>query len=85
MLRRYLFKRLLVAIPSLVIASLIVFVISDRVHYPIAFAMIAGQLIGGRLGAGMAIRHGAPFIRVIFITVVLAMVAKLLWDQFGAR
>jgi uncharacterized membrane protein YfcA len=65
------------------IASLLVFVISDRVHYPIAFAMIAGQLIGGRLGASMAIRHGAPFIRVIFITVVFAMVVKLLWDQFA--
>jgi uncharacterized membrane protein YfcA len=33
----------------------------------------------------MAIRHGAPFIRVIFITVVFAMVIKLLWDQFGTR
>ena len=65
-------------------ASLLVFVISDRVHYPIAFTMIAGQLIGGRMGASMAIRHGAPFIRVIFITVVFALVMKLLWDQFSA-
>lgn len=66
-------------------ASLLVFVISGRVHYPIAAAMIAGQLIGGRLGAQMAIKHGAGFIRVIFIAVVLAMVSKLLWDQFGPR
>ena len=64
-------------------ASLIIFVVGGRVNYEIAGVMIAGQLIGGRLGAGMAIRHGAPFIRIIFITVVLAMVAKLLWDQFG--
>lgn len=66
-------------------ASLLVFIITDRVNYEIAAAMIAGQLIGGRLGAGMAIKHGAPFIRVIFITVVFAMVAKLLWDQFAPR
>jgi uncharacterized membrane protein YfcA len=66
-------------------ASLLVFVITARVNYKIAAVMIAGQLIGGRLGASMAIRHGAPFIRVIFIAVVLAMVIKLLWDQFGAR
>lgn len=62
------------------LASLLVFVISDRVHYPFALVMVAGQLIGGRLGAGMAIRHGASFIRYVFITVVLAMVMKLLWD-----
>jgi uncharacterized membrane protein YfcA len=66
-------------------ASLIIFVVGGRVNYEIAAVMIAGQLIGGRLGAGMAIRHGAPFIRIIFITVVLTMVVKLLWDQFGGR
>ena len=67
------------------IASLIVFVFMGRVNYEIAAAMICGQLIGGRLGAGMAIRHGAPFIRIIFISVVLAMVTKLLWEQFAAH
>ena len=64
-------------------ASLIIFVVGGRVNYEIAAVMIAGQLIGGRLGAGMAIRHGPPFIRIIFITVVFAMVAKLLWDQLA--
>lgn len=65
------------------IASLLVFIVTARVNYEIAAAMIAGQLIGGRLGAGLAIRHGAPFIRVIFIGVVVAMVIKLLWDELG--
>lgn len=67
------------------LASLLVFVITARVSYEIAAAMIAGQLIGGRLGAGMAIKHGAPFIRITFIIVVFAMVTKLLWDQFAAQ
>ncbi|MCU0782099.1 MAG: TSUP family transporter [Akkermansiaceae bacterium] len=62
------------------LASLLVFVIAGCVNYPVAAAMIVGQLAGGRLGAGMAIKHGAGFIRIIFIGVVLAMVAKLLWD-----
>jgi uncharacterized membrane protein YfcA len=67
------------------LAALMVFVLSGMVNYQFAAAMIAGQLIGGRLGAGMAVRHGAPFIRIVFIAVVLAMVVKLLWDQAGAR
>ena len=65
------------------IASLLVFIGAARVNYEMAAAMITGQLIGGRLGAGMAIRHGAPFIRVMFIGVVVAMVMKLLWDQMA--
>ena len=65
------------------VASVLVFVVADRVNYQIAAVMIVGQLIGGRLGAGLAVRHGAPFIRVVFLTVVLGMVLKLLWDQFG--
>jgi uncharacterized membrane protein YfcA len=65
------------------LASLLVFILTARVNYQYAAVMICGQLIGGRLGAGMAIRHGAPFIRVIFIAVVIAMVIKLLWDQLA--
>lgn len=65
------------------LASLLVFIFSGSIRYDVALVMIAGQLIGGRLGAGMAVRHGAPLIRVIFIAVVLAMTVKLLWDQFA--
>lgn len=67
------------------VASLIVFVAADRVRYDVAGIMIAGQLIGARLGSGLAIRHGAPFIRVMFLIVVFAMILKLLWDQWIAQ
>lgn len=65
-------------------ASLLVFITMMRVRYDIAAVMIAGQLIGARLGSGLVIRHGAPFIRVVFLIVVFAMVAKLFWDQWMA-
>lgn len=62
-------------------ASLLVFLVAGLVRFDIALVMMGGQLIGARLGSGLVIRHGAPFIRIIFLMVVLALVAKLLWDQ----
>lgn len=65
------------------LASLIVFILAARVRYDVAAAMIAGQLIGARLGSGLVIRHGSPFIRVVFLLVVLALIVKLLWERWA--
>jgi uncharacterized membrane protein YfcA len=64
------------------LSSVAVFTMMERVHYPAAAIMIMGQLIGSRLGAGMAVRHGAVFIRRIFLMVVFAMILKLFRDLF---
>jgi uncharacterized membrane protein YfcA len=45
--------------------------------------MIIGQAIGGRLGAGLAVQHGAPLIRAVFAIVVFALVARLLWQALA--
>lgn len=63
------------------LASLVVFIASKCVRYDVALAMIGGQLIGARLGSGMVVKHGAPFVRVVFLAVVFALTAKLLWDS----
>lgn len=63
------------------LASLLVFILAARVRYDVGAVMIAGQLVGARLGSGLVIRHGAPFIRIVFLVVVFALVVKLLWDQ----
>lgn len=67
------------------VASLLVFIFAAKIRYDIAGVMIAGQLLGARLGSGLVLRHGAAFIRIVFLVVVLAMVARLLWDQWLAR
>jgi len=64
------------------VGSLCIFLAYGSVHFGAAAAMIGGQLLGARLGAGMVIRKGAGFIRPVFLTVVFAMTIKLLWDAW---
>jgi len=65
------------------LAALAVFSAWGQVDPPAAVAMIVGQAIGGRLGAGLAVRHGAPFIRVVFAGVVFALVGRLFWQALA--
>ena len=64
------------------LGALGIFLANGSVHFAAAAAMIAGQLLGARLGSGMVIRKGAGFIRPVFLTVVFAMTVKLLWDAW---
>jgi len=65
------------------LASLLIFWHAGTVHMGFGLVMIAGQLIGARLGAGMVLKHGAAFVRGVFLAVVFALTIKLLWDQFA--
>jgi len=64
------------------LASLAVFAASGNIRYDIGVVMIAGQLIGARLGSGLVIAHGARFIRPIFLAVVVVLAARLFWESF---
>jgi len=63
-------------------ASLGVFLLFGEVHYGAGLCMGAGQLLGARLGSKTVIRRGTRFIRPVFIAVVLAITARLLWQNF---
>lgn len=62
------------------LGSLVIFLPNGSVHFVAAGAMIAGQLIGAQAGSGFVIKHGAKFIRPVFLAVVFALTAKLIWD-----
>lgn len=62
------------------LGSLLVFALHGQVAPWVALAMIAGQLIGARLGSGLVLKHGAGLIRGVFLAVVLALVFRLLWS-----
>ena len=64
------------------LGSLGVFLALGSVHFPVAAVMVAGQIIGARLGSGLVIRKGAAFIRPVFLCVVAAMTLKLMWDAW---
>jgi hypothetical protein len=67
------------------IGALLVFIAGGQVQFGAGLCMSAGQLLGARLGAKVVIRRGTKFIRPVFIVVVLAVTARLLWQNFVAR
>jgi uncharacterized membrane protein YfcA len=44
--------------------------------------MGAGQFLGARVGSKLVIRRGTGFIRPIFIMMVLAVTARLLYQNY---
>ena len=60
------------------IVSLMVFVFSGKIVWSIGLCMACGQVIGARLGAASAIRHGVGLIRVMTIAVCVAISVRLL-------
>jgi uncharacterized protein len=64
------------------VASLVIFLCFGKVHFIAGLVMGLGQLLGARIGSRMVVRRGTKFIRPIFITVVLAITAKLIYDGF---
>jgi hypothetical protein len=50
--------------------------------YRIGLCMAVGQVIGARLGAKVVISHGVALIRPLFMTMVVVMVAVLIYRWF---
>jgi uncharacterized protein len=64
------------------LSSLLFFLIGGRILWLEGLVMGAGQLLGARLGAGMVIARGTRFIRPIFLSVVLAIILKLIYSTY---
>jgi uncharacterized membrane protein YfcA len=65
------------------VTSLALFALGGHVHYGAGLAMAAGQILGGRIGAGLVVTRGAKFVRPIFIVMAGATLARLLWVQYA--
>jgi uncharacterized membrane protein YfcA len=62
-------------------ASLLMFIAGGVVQWREGLVMGAGQFIGARIGAHMVVTSGTRFIRPVFMTMVLAGTAKLIWQS----
>ncbi|MBG0831774.1 TSUP family transporter [Planomonospora sp. ID67723] len=66
------------------LGALLVFAYQGHVLWLLGLGMAACNVAGAQLGARMALRKGAKFVRIVLLCVVIAMVAKLGIDQTGS-
>lgn len=65
------------------LAAIVLFGTTGHILYSIALPMACANLIGGYLGAHLAIAKGNRFIRVVFIVVVAVLMARIGHDVFA--
>lgn len=61
----------------------ICFALGGNIDYRLAICMAIGQLIGGRLGAQLAIYKGAKLIRPVFLSVTALTLSTLLYKTYS--
>ncbi len=64
------------------IVALALFALGGNVLYSAGLTMAAGQVIGARIGSGLAIKRGAAFIRPLFLVVVFATIVRLIYVHY---
>ncbi|MDD2851159.1 MAG: TSUP family transporter [Desulfuromonadaceae bacterium] len=62
--------------------ALIFFLSVGQVRFIEGIVMGVGQFMGARVGSKLVIKRGTSFIRPVFITMVLALVARLMYQNF---
>lgn len=60
------------------IASLLFFILGGAILWKVGLVMMAGQFIGGNIGARIVVTKGKKIIRPLIVTMSFAMVAKML-------
>ncbi|AVP56668.1 sulfite exporter TauE/SafE family protein [Pulveribacter suum] len=64
------------------VAALILFAAKGHVWWHFALPLAVANVVGSVLGAHLALKHGAGFVRGIFIAVVGALILKTGYDAF---
>ena len=64
------------------LAALLLFTLKGHVWWHIAFYLAVANVLGSWLGTRLALKHGAGFVRWVFVLVVSALIVKTGWDAF---
>jgi uncharacterized membrane protein YfcA len=64
------------------LGALAVFGFFGHIDWALGAILAVCNIAGAQLGARLALRRGAKFIRLVLLAVVLALVARLGYDQF---
>jgi len=64
--------------------GLLLFIIGGKVIWGTGFIMLAGQIIGARIGSRLVLTKGQKLIRPMIVVVSAVMSCKLLYDSHGA-
>lgn len=67
------------------LAALGLFAWKGHVWWHLALAMAVANVVGSLLGTRMALKHGAGFVRGVFIVVVSALILKTGWDAWALK
>lgn len=62
------------------VGALVFFIPAGHVVWSLGLAAGAANLVGGYVGARMAVSGGSRFVRVVFIVVIVALILKLSFD-----
>ncbi|MFC3999678.1 TSUP family transporter [Nocardiopsis sediminis] len=65
------------------LGALAVFAWQDNVLWFLGLALGAANIVGAQIGARMALTRGSGFVRAVLVVMVVALLARLAWDQFA--
>ena len=63
-------------------SALVLFAWQGHVWWHLALAMAVANVVGSLIGTRLALKHGAGFVRQVFILVVLALICKTAYDTW---
>jgi uncharacterized membrane protein YfcA len=66
------------------LAALVLFAWTGHVWWHLVLAMALSNMVGSLAGTHLALKHGTGFVRIVFMLVVAALIAKTSWDAFLA-